>query len=133
MVPAEVDDEPVETASRAQANVSGEKAFARAAAVPQQAMPQNIRQGRKALVIDCLLGLIVGPGDGRAFHIARSMPGFRNPSSRCFHCISHNAAGKEIRDSGFPENIRPAIRTDALFHRMNQCCTARLASTPVCA
>jgi len=40
------------------------------------------------------------------------MPGFRNPSNRCFHCISHNAAGKEIQLSGFPENIRPGIRTD---------------------
>lgn len=53
MVPAEV-DEPVDTASRAQANVRG-RAFARAAAVPQQAMPHDIRRGRKAVVIDCLL------------------------------------------------------------------------------
>lgn len=59
-------------------------ARARAAAMPQQAMPQDIRRGRKASVIDCLLGLIVGPGEGRAFFIARSMPGFRKPASRCF-------------------------------------------------
>ncbi|WP_423379881.1 hypothetical protein [Burkholderia sp. LMG 32019] len=62
-----------------------------------------------------MLAVVVRPGDGRALYIARSMPGFRNPSNHCFHCISHNAAGKEIRDSGFPENIRPAIWTDEGF------------------
>ncbi|WP_224023119.1 hypothetical protein [Burkholderia vietnamiensis] len=92
-------------------------------------MPQNIRRGWKAVVIDCLLDVIVGPVDGRAFHIARSMPAFRKPSSHCFYCISHNAEDKEIRHSGFPENIRPVFRTDFRFRRTIQCRAARPAST----
>lgn len=106
------------------------KSNARAAAVPQQAMPQDIRGRRKALVIGCLLACCSSSaGGGRAFYIARSMPAARKHSGHCFHCISHNAAGKEIRVSGNPECIRPAIRTDAAIHRTIRRRTAGPAST----
>ncbi len=50
----------------ARGRMSGEESFARAAAVPQQAMPQDVRRGRKAVVIDCLLACCSSSAGGMA-------------------------------------------------------------------
>ncbi|AOI96882.1 hypothetical protein WS66_14125 [Burkholderia sp. LA-2-3-30-S1-D2] len=106
MVPAEV-DEPMETASRARTNVSGEKLLARAAAVPQQAMPQDVRREWKAVVIDCLLGLIVGRGMAVLFILQGRCQVSGTPQAVVFIVF---LIMRQARKSGIPDFRKTSVR-----------------------
>lgn len=125
MVPAEV-DEPMETASRARTNVPGEKSLARAAAVPQQAMPQDVRREWKAVVIDCLLGLIVRPGGMAVLFILQGrcqVPG--TPQTVVFIVF---LIMRQARKSGIPDFRKISVRRSGRMRGFRWSLNGRIAA-----